>query len=123
MLRMPLTPDKAFKILNCHLPFRVLGWFLRTIIDTNCRMYIFNSKDLCLIEDLKRFKEYGINSLRIEAGRYLPEEIQLIVTSYKRGLQSLENSDCEEILAQLKSQLEQKKKDIFTKGHYYRGVL
>jgi len=86
-------------------------------------MYIFNSKDLCLIEDLKRFKEYGINSLRIEAGRYLPEEIQLIVTSYKRGLQSLENSDCEEILAQLKSQLEQKKKDIFTKGHYYRGVL
>jgi len=92
-------------------------------MDQMCRMYIFNSKDLCLIEDLKRFKEYGINSLRIEAGRYLPEEIQLIVTSYKMGLQSLENRDSEETLTQLKSQLEQKKKDIFTKGHYYRGVL
>jgi putative protease len=116
---------------SCHKPCLTKQYGLKDRLnlvfplemDQMCRMHIFNSKDLCLIEDLKRYKEYGINSLRIEAGRYLPEEIQLIVTSYKRGLQYLESGDCGEILTQLKAQLEQKKKDTFTKGHYYRGVL
>jgi len=93
-------------------------------MDTACRMHIFNSKDLCLLEDLGRFMTFGVNCLRIEARRYSPEEIGLVVTTYKKGLEAIKHKENpDRILSQLKDQLEHYWKDSFTKGHYYRGVL
>jgi putative protease len=93
-------------------------------MDEGCRMHIYNSKELCLIDDLERFKDYDISSLRIEARRYSSEEIELVVGSYKKALEILEGKgNKKEALTKLKAQLERWKNDSYTKGHYYRGVL
>ena len=101
-----------------------LGLVFPLEMDETCRMQVYNSKELCLIDDLERFRDYRINSLRIEARRYSPEEIKFITGAYKKGLRMLTGTDNKkEALGRLKTQLEGWRKDTYTKGHYYRGVL
>lgn len=93
-------------------------------MDENCRMYVYNSKELCLIEDLPQYGKAGVKALRIEGRRYSPAEIKNITSIYRRALTGLNVGflDQEE-LSNLKEELAQGHTDRFTKGHYYRGVL
>lgn len=93
-------------------------------MDENCRMHVFNSKELCLIEDLVRFREAGVKALRIEGRRYTPAEIRTITSTYRKALTALDAGFLElEKLAEWKEKLAQGQWGTFTKGHYYRGVL
>lgn len=87
--------------------------------DAYCRMHLFNAKDLCLVDDIMRFKTLGITYLRIE-GSLMDTEIKDIVQLYHEALE--ENITPEE-LARVKEKLVELSPRGFTKGHYYRGVL
>ncbi len=89
--------------------------------DADCRFYVFNSRTLCMMEDLKRLVNLGPLALRIE-GR-LMDEAELIgtVRLYRQALNQLANA-AELDLTKLAGQLPGADQE-FTKGHYYRGVL
>ena len=91
-------------------------------LDQFCRMHIFNSRDLCLIEDVGIIAGTGAAALRIEARREGHDYVRDAVRVYRRVLEMPgrmsggELSELKEILAGLSPQ-------GFTKGHYYRGVI
>jgi putative protease len=90
--------------------------------DQYCRMHIFNSRDLCLIEDVGIIAGTGAAALRIEARREEHDYVRDAVRIYRRVLEmagqmsSGDISEWKEILAGHSPQ-------GFTKGHYYRGVI
>lgn len=85
--------------------------------DQYCRMHIHNPKELCLIEDLPRFAQLGIDWVRILAREKSPQEVERIVKTYRRVLDGQQDG------AEAKEYLEKYSSQGFTKGHYYRGVL
>lgn len=89
--------------------------------DRHCRMHIYNSRDLCVIEDLAALKAIGVSVLRIEAGRQGPDYVRDVVKSYKTALE-LPASKMEEETAAFKDIMQKHSPAGFTKGHYYRGV-
>lgn len=93
-------------------------------MDENCRMHVYNSKELCLIEELEHFHKTGITSLRIEARKNSHEEIKFITGIYRQALTGFASGALDkDDLTRLKEKLEQKNSAGFTKGHYFRGVL
>ncbi|GBF32728.1 protease [Desulfocucumis palustris] len=90
--------------------------------DNYCRMHIFNSRDLCLIEDVEGLSALGLEYLRIEARRESPEYVAEAVRAYRRvmdqggGARERQAALAREALIRLSPQ-------GITKGHYYRGVL
>jgi putative protease len=91
-------------------------------MDQFCRMHIFNSRDLCLMEDIGVIIGTGAAALRIEARREGHDYVRDAVRVYRKVLEKAgrmsggELSALKEILAGLSPQ-------GFTKGHYYRGVI
>ncbi|WP_202819970.1 DUF3656 domain-containing U32 family peptidase [Calderihabitans maritimus] len=92
--------------------------------DQYCRMFVFNPKELCLIEDLPLFMDLGINSLRIEAKKESAEYVRRVVTAYRTAIdEAWQLRKDKGTLTKLKEELEKASAAGFTKGHYYRGVL
>ena len=57
--------------------------------------YIFNSKDLCLIDYLDKIEEAGIFSLKIEGRMKSPYYVATVVNAYKRAYEHLEKCRAE----------------------------
>lgn len=100
------------------------GYNFPVQMDAQCRMILFNSKELCLYSHLEEFTETGIDSLRIEAvGRsaaYIGKVVSLyrhVLDSYKKGTPL--NGD---ELKKNKDILEKLSAGGITRGHYFRGV-
>lgn len=53
--------------------------------------YIFNSKDLCLIEYLDKIIDAGVDSLKIEGRMKSPYYVATVVNAYRRALNFLDN--------------------------------
>jgi putative protease len=83
------------------------GFVFPVRFDRWCRMHIFNSRELSLLDHLERLKDSGISLLRVEGRTKDPNWIGQVVTAYKRRLAGEEVHLAGE----------------FTKGHYFRGVL
>ncbi|MGI6712698.1 MAG: DUF3656 domain-containing U32 family peptidase [Bacillota bacterium] len=93
-------------------------------VDQFCRMHIFNPKELCLIQNIDRFINAGIDVLRIEGKRYGPEAVNKIVSSYRYVQECFLKGVYEKIdLEGIQHSLEELTRAGFTKGHYFRGVL
>lgn len=86
--------------------------------DAFCRMHLFNSKDLCLLEDIKSLVFMGIDALRIEARKEKASVVGELVDTYRKVLDN-KNQD----ISLLKEKLLKISSNGFTKGHFYRGVL
>ncbi len=113
---------------KCKAPCAAADYYLQdekgfqfpVATDADCKFYVFNSRTLCLIEDLARVMSLGTQSIRIEAQLTKEEELAKTVKIYRQALdklakdQSADLISCKEDLAIGNS---------FTKGHYYRGVL
>lgn len=91
-------------------------------IDQFCRMHIFNSRDLCLIEDIGALAGAGVAVLRIEARREVAGYVRDVVSAYRTVLERHGTGD-EADLTALKAILAKNSPQGFTKGHFYRGVL
>ncbi|MDS1030924.1 DUF3656 domain-containing protein [Bacillota bacterium LX-D] len=93
-------------------------------MDESCRMHIYNSKELCLIDDLPHFTEIGIFNYRIEALGNEPKNIKQITSIYRQSLTALDSGlKDKDKLVHYKEMLAANSNTGFTKGHYYRGVL
>lgn len=90
-------------------------------MDQFCRMHIFNSQDLCLVDLLPRFYELGYHRVRIEARKESPEYVELVVQAYRLALDDLKHGRHGR-LEELKAKMEKLSPQGFTKGHYFRGV-
>lgn len=98
------------------------GYEFPLATDADCRFYVFNSRTLCMIDDLERILKLGPESIRIEARKTDEQDIYKIVKTYRQALDSLlagQKTDLEHY----KEQLERTNGSPFTKCHYYRGVL
>ncbi|HRW13560.1 MAG TPA: U32 family peptidase, partial [Syntrophomonas sp.] len=114
---------------HCHAPCRRDEFSLQdekqyvfpVATDADCRFYVFNSRTLCMMEDLPRFLKLGPQALRIE-GRLMNEaELARTVRLYRQALDQLAHDrtpDLTDLARQLPGAAQ-----AFTKGHYYRGVL
>jgi len=91
--------------------FRIIG-------DQFCRMHVLNGKELSLLSHVPRFKECGIERIRIEGKSLSDERISQITRLYRTAIDSGEDYSPE----LLKSIAMAENQDI-TRGHYFRGVL
>jgi putative protease len=90
--------------------------------DQFCRMHIFNSRDLCLIEDVGIIAGTGATALRIEARREGHNYVRDAVRVYSKALEmpgQMSGGD----ISKWKEILAGHSPQGFTKGHYYRGVI
>jgi len=97
------------------------GYQFPVTTDADCRFYVYNSRTLCLMEDLARVLDLGPQSIRIEAQLSGDEELVKTIKLYRLALDEL-LAGKEPDLAVYKEELAARGKS-FTKGHYYRGVL
>lgn len=97
------------------------GYKFPVVTDADCRFYVFNSRTLCIIEDLERVLNKGPQSIRIEARLYNDAELSQTVKIYRQAVDGL-LAGKELDLSQSKAKLAEMGRS-FTKAHYYRGVL
>lgn len=98
------------------------GFIFPLETDADCRAYLFNSRTLCMLEDLPRFLRLGFQSLRIEARRGSGRYIKTTVRLYRMVLDALLGGRKVDI-DRAKAELGRVVPSEFTKIHYYRGVL
>lgn len=95
-------------------------------IDERCRSYIYNPKQLCMIEHISDFYHLGIDTLRVEAKRESGRTVEKIVRAYKGEIAKISENPKrydDSKVVKIKESLETLTDAGFTKGHYFRGVL
>lgn len=78
--------------------------------------YIFNSKDLNMIEHLQELKEAGVDSIKIEGRMKSPYYVATIVNAYRMALDTLPKKPTKEII----DELEKASHRRYTTGFYFR---
>lgn len=94
---------------------------LRT--DRYCRTHLYNARELCLLEYIKPLSQAGINALRVELEINDADYTALVVSSYRAELDKYLNRSEDYRPPSENHSLLKAMGGVFTKGHYYRGVL
>lgn len=85
--------------------------------------YIFNSKDLCLIDYLDKIIDAGVDSLKIEGRMKSPYYVATVINAYKRALDHLEyskkNNIDYKVPKNLKEELEKASHRKYTTGFMF----
>ncbi len=92
------------------------GYVFPCRFDQNCRMHIFNSRQLCLLEDIPALSKAGVDVIRLDLRLY-QREMALRITELYRLAVSDDGWGQDEAW----NKLQQIVKD-YTKGQLYRGV-
>ena len=93
------------------------GFQFPLLMDEHCRTHIFNSRELCLLDDIPSFLNAGVRRLRIDARHMDAQKVRTVVAAYKQHIdkcifqEAVYGLTCKDI------------SDKYTKGHYFRGVL
>lgn len=90
--------------------------------DVNCRVHLFNSRTLCLLEELPVLMAMGFASLRVEAWLGTAEATREVVRSYRKAVDRLREGLLVE-LEPLKEDIKRFAHSEFSKIHFYRGVI
>ena len=77
--------------------------------------YIFNSKDLNMIEHLKELEDAGVSSIKIEGRMKSPYYVSTVVNAYRRALDMLPDKPTKEIV----DELEKASHRRYTTGFYF----
>jgi len=92
--------------------------------DQNCRMHVFNAKELNLIEHLLQTVKLGAEALRLELKKDSANYVEKVTRAYNKELQRVladpkgyrpDRSNIEELTSL--------RPGGYTKGHYFRGVM
>lgn len=89
--------------------------------DTGCRMHLFNAHKLCMIEEIPRFLQAGIETLRLDLRFLQPKQVESITACYQQALAAALAGRAYDG-KQAKARIIAADPSTFTKGHYYRGV-
>ncbi|MBP2030598.1 putative protease [Methanohalophilus levihalophilus] len=84
------------------------GFSFPVITDEHCRTHILNSKKLSMLGKLQDIIDAGVRSIRIDA-RWDEDDIMGVTSAYRKALDA--------------GKMVERKGKIYTRGHYYRGVL
>ncbi|MHA1606170.1 MAG: peptidase U32 family protein [Candidatus Freyarchaeota archaeon] len=92
------------------------GFLFPLACDQSCRLHVFNSRDLCMVDELGRVADAGADYVRVDARLRKPEHVQSMVKAYREVIDGRVDS------------FEAKKRlrgvgASFTRGHFFRGVL
>lgn len=98
------------------------GYIFPIATDRYCRFYVFNSRTLCMIDDLDKVLDLRVGGIRIEARRSGEEEVIKLIKLYRQALEDVVDSNYKQ-LHSYREELEQNAPSPFTRGHYYRGVI
>jgi len=98
------------------------GYIFPVEVDRQCRMYIFNSKELCLAENITDIMQAGVSMVRVEARTREDHYIRRVTAAYRAILEAPDEMKARIGAAQMQS-LAELSPQGFTKGHYFRGVL
>ncbi|MEA3303189.1 MAG: DUF3656 domain-containing protein, partial [Pseudomonadota bacterium] len=87
------------------------GYAFPLQMDTDCRMHLLNSSELCMLDHIPAIVKAGVSSIRIEARAVESERAGAITRLYRDALDGKIQSTCKDITTK------------YTTGHYRRGVL
>jgi len=93
------------------------GYVFPLQMDTDCRMHLLNSSELCMLDHIPAIVRAGVSSIRIEAREVESERAGAITRLYRTALDGCSARD---------SKIQSTCKGItgkYTTGHYKRGVL
>jgi putative protease len=93
--------------------------------DQYCRMHLFNSKDLCMIEGLEALLKIVPDVLRLELKIYSATEVGYFTRNYKTVIEAITSHSRgmdQNGLAQMRAEFMKHTGRGITKGHYFRGV-
>ena len=94
------------------------------IRDRNCRMHIFNSKTLSLLDRLPDLMDSKISIFRIDGRREEAYWVRKVVTMYRQEIARYqEEGQRYQVSPRVKEELAKLSPTGYTTGHYYRGVL
>lgn len=89
--------------------------------DASCRLYVFNSRTLCLMEYLDRLVNIGPEWLRIEACLKDSEYVYKITSIYNEALKAIHSKRNPDLTA-MRRYLTGGYENQYTRGHFVRGV-
>lgn len=120
------------KDTKCGHPCRVggevglkdrLGLVFPVSHDEFCRTYIFNAKELSLIDDIRTLHNAGISVIRVESSIETPDRLSKVIRLWKQELEKFRKSPGKyQPASDAKEKIEVLSPAGLTKGHYYRGV-
>jgi putative protease len=117
---------------NCRRPCRDrpaaalrdrLGMKFPLAVDRFCRLHLFNSRDLCLIDHLPAVVAAGVDWIRIEARRAEPDYVRTVVAAYREGLAAAGTRVPDDYWSAARERLAALSPTGITRGHYFRGVM
>ena len=81
--------------------------------------FIMNSKDMCMVEHLQKFKDLGIKALKIEGRNKSEYYTAIAVRSYRNALDELERPESERNTQYWKEELEKSSHRDFSYGFFF----
>ncbi|WP_321429978.1 DUF3656 domain-containing protein [uncultured Methanolobus sp.] len=84
--------------------------------DSQCRTHIFNSRELCLLEDVPQLIKAGVSRLRIDATNMDDYNVSMVTRAYRANIDAYYTGDTKHIWQG--SDIS----EFHTRGHYHRGV-
>ncbi|MDI6906832.1 MAG: DUF3656 domain-containing protein [Thermoanaerobacterales bacterium] len=101
-----------------------IGISFPVAVDAACRMHIFNSRDLCVVDLVPVLARAGLARLRLDGRLKEPQGLERMTAIYRRVLDDLaERPGAYEVPEAVRSDLAALSPGGLTKGHYFRGVL
>ncbi|MBC7104661.1 MAG: DUF3656 domain-containing protein, partial [Firmicutes bacterium] len=100
-----------------------LGLRFPLAVDRFCRLHLFNSRELCLIDHLPAVVAAGVDWIRIEARRAGPEYVRTVVAAYREALAAVEARMPGDYWSAARERLAALSPGGITRGHYFRGVV
>lgn len=89
------------------------------IEETDEGTFIMNSKDMCMIEHLQKFKDLGIKALKIEGRNKSEYYTAVTVRSYRNALDELEYPESERNTSYWKEEVEKTSHRDFSYGFFF----
>lgn len=92
------------------------GELFPVLTDDECRMHIFNGKELSMLPHVNKLAEIGVSRLRIEGICMTPLQVRRITAAYRQAINMMPAGLSEQELQEIEH-------NHTTRGHYFRGVL
>jgi Collagenase and related proteases len=84
--------------------------------DSECRTHIFNSRELCLLDDIPQLIKAGVSRLRIDARNMDDYNVGMVTRAYRANIDAYYTGDTKHVWQG--SDIS----EFHTRGHYHRGV-
>ncbi|MEW6541526.1 MAG: DUF3656 domain-containing protein [Bacillota bacterium] len=93
-------------------------------VDHDCRMHVFNAKDLCVVDQVPELIRCGVAALRVEGRPHDAAYVDGVVRIYREVIDLCRTRGPDwRIPSYYRERLERLSPQGLTTGHYFRGVL